>query len=154
MVSGTLRPGYRFVNTNLTCPGALGGARESCRRGSVSLERRLFQRPVAFCSSFLKRERLKTRHSVTQMISPLVWEFSYMRRFFLILALVFTVTMLLQPRSQAGIFIGFPIPLPVPVFYGPAYYSPGYYYGPYGYAYYARPYWRHRYWARGHWWYH
>jgi hypothetical protein len=42
-----------------------------------------------------------------------------MRRFFLILALAFTVTMLLQTRSQAGIFIGFPIPLPVPVFYGP-----------------------------------
>ena len=59
-----------------------------------------------------------------------------MRRFFLILALVFTVTTILQPQSQAGIFIGFPIPLPVPVFYGPAYYSPGYYYGPYGYAYY------------------
>jgi hypothetical protein len=49
-----------------------------------------------------------------------------MRRFFLILALVFTVTMLLQPRSLAGIFIGLPIPLPVPVFYGPAYYPPGF----------------------------
>jgi hypothetical protein len=50
-----------------------------------------------------------------------------MRKTLLTLAIVIGVSMLLEPQSKAGIFIGFPIPIPVPVFYGPGYYPPGYY---------------------------
>jgi hypothetical protein len=74
-----------------------------------------------------------------------------MRKILLLLTIVFVVALVGQPKAQAGVFIGFP--LPIPVFYGPGYYPGGYYYGPYGYAYYRRPYWRHRYWAHGHWYY-
>jgi hypothetical protein len=79
-----------------------------------------------------------------------------MKKWFLILGAVLALGTLTPQPSKAGIFIGFPIP--VPVFYGPHYYvgpgyyyPPGYYWGPYGYAYYRRPYWRHRYWAYHHW---
>ena len=79
-----------------------------------------------------------------------------MKKLFVMLPVVFAVALLGQPKAQAGIFI--PIPLPVPVFYGPGYYAPGYYapgyyWGPAGYGYYRHPYWRHRYWGRGHWYY-
>lgn len=74
-----------------------------------------------------------------------------MKRFIVVLTMMFAIGLLVQPKAQAGVFFGLPIPVPVPVFYGPAYYPGGYYYGPYGYAYYARPYWRHRYWSHGHW---
>jgi hypothetical protein len=74
-----------------------------------------------------------------------------MKKILLLLAVIFGVALLGQPKAQAGVFIGLPIPLPVPVFYGPAYYPGGYYYGPRGYAYYPRPYWRHRAWFHGHW---
>jgi len=81
-----------------------------------------------------------------------------MKKWLLILGVMFTLGILTPQSSKAGFFIGFPIP--VPVFYGPGYYAgpgpgyyypPGYYWGPSGYAYYRRPYWRHRYWARHHW---
>jgi len=81
-----------------------------------------------------------------------------MKKWFLVLGVVFTLGMLTPQSSNAGIFIGFPIP--IPVFYGPHYYvgpgyyyPPGYYWGPYGYAYYPHPYWRHRYWRYHHWYY-
>jgi hypothetical protein len=74
-----------------------------------------------------------------------------MKKFTIVLAMVFSVALLAQPKAQAGIFIPLPVPVPAPVFYGPAYYPGGYYYGPYGYAYYRRPYWHQRYWAHGHW---
>src|SRR5260221_10932734 len=73
-----------------------------------------------------------------------------MKKWFLILGVVFTLVMLTPQSSKAGFFIGFPIPIPVfygPHYYvGPGYYPPGYYWGPGGYAYYPHPYWRHRYW--------
>src|SRR5258708_13584215 len=73
-----------------------------------------------------------------------------MKKWFLILGVVFTLGMLTPQSSKAGFFIGFPIPIPVfygPHYYvGPGYYPPGYYWGPGGYAYYPHPYWRHRYW--------
>jgi hypothetical protein len=79
-----------------------------------------------------------------------------MKKWFLVLGAVLALGTLTPQPSKAGIFIGFPIP--VPVFYGPHYYvgpgyyyPPGYYWGPYGYAYYRRPYWHHRYWAYHHW---
>ena len=75
-----------------------------------------------------------------------------MKKFFVMLAVVFAVALLGQQKAEAGGFF-FPIPFPVPVFYGPGYYEPGYYWGPYGYSYYGHPYWRHRYWGRGHWYY-
>jgi hypothetical protein len=81
-----------------------------------------------------------------------------MKKWFLVLGVVFTLGMLTPQSSNAGIFIGFPIP--IPVFYGPHYYvgpgyyyPPGYYWGPYGYAYYPHPYWRHRYWRYHRWYY-
>ncbi|MBV9489057.1 MAG: hypothetical protein JO069_04940 [Verrucomicrobia bacterium] len=76
-----------------------------------------------------------------------------MKKVLLTLAFVLGAITLAPFGAKAGVFIGFPLPVPVPVFYGPAYrpYPPGYYYGPRGYVYYRRPYWRHRYWARGHW---
>jgi len=80
-----------------------------------------------------------------------VYNFNDMKKILVLLAIVFGVALLGQPKAQAGVFIGLPIPLPVPVFYGPAYYPGGYYYGPRGYAYYPRPYWRHRAWFHGHW---
>jgi hypothetical protein len=51
--------------------------------------------------------------------------------------MIFAIALLAQP----GVFFrfGLPIPVSVPVFYGPAYYSGGYYYGPYSYALYPRP---------------
>ena len=77
------------------------------------------------------------------------------------LAVVFAVALLGQPKAQAGgFFFGFPIPIPVPApayygpgygYYGPASYPSGYYWGPYGYGYYRRPYGRGRYWYGGHW---
>ena len=98
---------------------------------------------------------------------------SDMKKFLLMLALVFAVALLGQPKAQAGgWFFGFPIPIPVPVpapapayyppayyygpgygYYGPGYYPSGYYWGPSGYVYYRHPYWRNRYWYRGHWYY-
>jgi hypothetical protein len=74
-----------------------------------------------------------------------------MKKIIVTLAAVFAVALLAQSKAQAGIFIGLPIPFPVPAFYGPAYYPGGYYYGPYGYAYYGRPDWHHRAWVHGHW---
>jgi hypothetical protein len=76
-----------------------------------------------------------------------------MKKVLVLSAMMFGVVLLAQPKAQAGVFVrfGLPIPIPVPVFYGPAYYPGGYYYGPRGYAYYPRPYWRHRVWIRGHW---
>jgi hypothetical protein len=75
------------------------------------------------------------------------------KKFIVVLAMIFAIALLAQPKTQAGVFFrfGLPIPIPVPVFYGQAYYPGGYYYGPYGYAHYPRPYWRHRYWSHGHW---
>lgn len=77
-----------------------------------------------------------------------------MKKFILLLAMIFAIAVLAPPKAQAGVFFpfGLPIPVPVPVFYGPAYY-PHYYYGPSGYAHYPRPYWRHRYWSHGRWYY-
>jgi hypothetical protein len=76
-----------------------------------------------------------------------------MKKFIVVLAMILAIALLAQPKAQAGVFFrfGLPIPVSVPVFYGPAYYPGGYYYGPYGYAHYPRPYWRHRYWSHGHW---
>jgi hypothetical protein len=77
-----------------------------------------------------------------------------MKNFILLLAMIFAIAVLAPPKAQAGVFVpfGLPNPVPVPVFYGPAYY-PHYYYGPSGYAHYPRPYWRHRYWSHGRWYY-
>ena len=77
-----------------------------------------------------------------------------MKKFILLLAMIFAIAVLAPPKAQAGVFFpfGLPIPVPVPVFYGPAYY-PHYYYGPSGYAHYPRPYWHHRYWSHGRWYY-
>ena len=72
-----------------------------------------------------------------------------MKKFFVMLAVVFAVALLGQQKAEAGWGVFFPVP--VPVFYGPGYYAPGYYWGPYGYGYYRHPYWRHRYWGGGHW---
>ena len=52
-------------------------------------------------------------------------------------AVVFAVALLGQQKAEAGGFF-FPIPFPVPVFYGPSYYGPGYY----GSGYYDRHYHR------------
>jgi hypothetical protein len=64
-----------------------------------------------------------------------------MKQFIVVLAMIFAIALLAQPKAQAGVFFrfGLPIPIPIPVFYGPAYYPGGYYYGPYGYAHYPRP---------------
>jgi hypothetical protein len=76
-----------------------------------------------------------------------------MKKFILLLAMIFAIAVLTPTKAQAGVFFpfGLPIPVPVPVFYGPTY--PSYSYGPYGYAHYPRPYWRHRYWSHGRWYY-
>ncbi len=76
-----------------------------------------------------------------------------MKKIFLLLAIIFAVAFPGVPKAQAGVFVRFGLPVPVPVFYGPGYYPGGYYYGPVGYAYYRRPYWRHRYWAHRRWYY-
>ena len=99
---------------------------------------------------------------------------SDMKKFLLMLALVFAVALLGQPKAQAGgFFFGFPIPIPVPVpapapayypppayygpgygyYYGPGYYPSGYYWGSSGYVYYRHPYWRNRYWYHNRWYY-
>jgi hypothetical protein len=99
---------------------------------------------------------------------------SDMKKFLLMLALVFAVALLGQPKAQAGgFFFGFPIPIPVPApayypppsyyygpgygygpgYYGPGYYASGYYWGPSGYVYYRHPYWHNRYWYHRHWYY-
>jgi hypothetical protein len=74
-----------------------------------------------------------------------------MKKILVLLAMIFAFALLVQPKAQAGVFVRFGLPVPVPVFYGPSYYPGGYYYGPHGYGYYPRPYWRHRAWVRGHW---
>ena len=79
-----------------------------------------------------------------------------MKKFALILGLVFAVSLLAQAPAKAGWWIGFPLPVPVfygpgPAWYGPGYYGAGYYWGPYGHRWYGHPYWRGRYWARGRW---
>ncbi|MBV9642482.1 MAG: hypothetical protein JO334_02820, partial [Verrucomicrobia bacterium] len=45
-----------------------------------------------------------------------------MKKIFLVLAMMFAVALTAQPKAQAGIFVrfGLPIPVPVPYFYGPA----------------------------------
>ena len=47
-----------------------------------------------------------------------------MKKFIVLLAMIFAIALLAQPKAQAGVFFrfGLPIPVPVPVFYGPAYY--------------------------------
>jgi hypothetical protein len=47
-----------------------------------------------------------------------------MKKFIVVLAMIFAIALLAQPKAQAGVFFrfGLPIPVPVPVFYGPAYY--------------------------------
>jgi hypothetical protein len=84
-------------------------------------------------------------------------DYNDMKKFFVMLAVVFAVALLGQPTARAGGFF-FPVPLPVPIFigpgyFGPGYYAPGYYWGPGGYAYYRHPYWRHRYYGHGRWYY-
>ena len=99
------------------------------------------QRPRKLRSG-LERNRNSTSASVSGNV---------MKKIIVTLAAVFAVASLFQTKAQAGIFIGLPLPVPLPAFYGPAYYPGGYYYGPYGYAYYRRPYWHHRAWVHGHW---
>src|ERR1700693_5142774 len=81
-----------------------------------------------------------------------------MKKFLLILGLVFAVSLVAQVPAKAGWWIGFPLPIPVPVpaYYGPGpgwagpgYYGGGYYWGPYGYRFYGDSLWRGRFWAHG-----
>jgi hypothetical protein len=100
---------------------------------------------------------------VTRNQNPRLFVFSLeyvMKKFALILGLVFAVSLFAQVPAKAGWWIGFPVPVPVPApffygpgpgWYGPGYYGAGYYWGPYGYRYYGHPYWRGRYWGRGRW---
>ena len=81
-----------------------------------------------------------------------VYIYNNMKKFFVVLAVVFAVAFLGQQKAEAGGFF-FPVPVPFPVFYGPGYYAPGYYWGPGGYGYYRRPYWRNRYWYHRRWYY-
>jgi hypothetical protein len=75
-----------------------------------------------------------------------------MKKLLLIPALVLAICFAMQSTANAGFFISFPIPVPVPVFWGPrpVYYGPGpyYYYRPYGWYYYHRPYYWHGYYCR------
>ena len=116
---------------------------------------------VLFRESFLNRlgsmngKNLASNHLFLSMNT---------QKLFLLIAVV-AISLAAVNRSQARVFIG--IGLPLPVYYGPAYYGPyygsgyycggyypsGYYWGPRGYVYYYRPYWHRRWWYRRHWYY-